>query len=87
VDEVIEDMATGLNRQLRRLLCASPVALAAAKEGFERCGAVDLETEVDLALDEAVRWLEVETTRDALRTFADGGVPPWFPKDRSARFV
>lgn len=87
VDEVAGDVPDALNRQLQRLLCSSPGAVAAAKQYFEMMAPQDLDADVERGLDHAVRWLDTGETLDDLREFVDGGVPSWFPKGRSAKFV
>lgn len=87
VDEVAVDVRERLNAQLRRLVCASPLAVAAAKRYFDRLDPYLLDAEVECAIDEAVRWIDTAATLEDVREFVDGGVPSWFPKGRWEKFV
>jgi len=87
VDDVVADMSEAVKPQLQRLLCLSPGAVAAAKQYFESMDVHDLDRDVDGGLDQAIRWFDSGETLDDLREYAEGGVPSWFPKGRSARVV
>lgn len=87
VDEVADDVPAALARQVRRVLCSSPRAVATAKEYFERIDGHDLDAEVEIGLAEAARWLAAGDTLDGVRQFLDGGTPSWFPKERARRFA
>lgn len=82
VDEVVaaDDMETAVNRQLKRLLRASPHALAESKRYFARLESADLEQQSALALTQLDSWLEQAEVAEGIRAFAEGFAPAWFQK-------
>jgi len=65
-------------RQVRRLLCASPAAVAAFKAYLAASESEEFERRKRLALSEAERWLASPHVVESLRDFSEGLTPSWF---------
>lgn len=73
-----DDLEAEVARQVRRLLCASPAAVAAFKTYLLASTADDFERRKCLALGEAERWLSTPHVVQSLREFSEGLTPSWF---------
>lgn len=83
VDEVAcEGMTATLNRQLQRLFCSSPRAIAESKLYFERLSMPDLSQQLEIAFNQISSWLEQPEAMEGIMYFTDGFSPPWFQKYR-----
>lgn len=83
VDEVVtEEMSQVLNRQLQRLLRASPNAIAKSKQYFEQMSFVDLNQHTEIALSQLTLWLEQPEVLESFKNFVQGFSPSWFQKYR-----
>jgi enoyl-CoA hydratase/carnithine racemase len=83
VDEVTtEGMEEALNRQVRRLFCSSPQAIATVKGYIERLHGPEFDKAMTLAVGQLVSWLEEPEAVAGIRAFAEGFTPPWFQKNK-----
>lgn len=88
VDEVaIEGMSQTLNRQLQRLFCSSPHAIAQSKQYYEQLHSVDLHRQTEIALNQLMSWLQQPEVTEGIRTFTEGFSPPWFQKYKGQSHV
>jgi methylglutaconyl-CoA hydratase/polyketide biosynthesis enoyl-CoA hydratase PksH len=88
VDEVAtEGMLQTLNRQLQRLFCCSPHAIAQSKQYFEQLHSVDLHQQTKIALNQQMSWLTQPEVTEGIRTFTEGFSPPWFQKYKGQNHV
>jgi len=83
VNELVTgDMRGALSRQLKRLLCSSPAAVAEMKRSVQRLDGGQLQRDIADALKQLDLWLDQENAIEGVRTFADGFSPSWFEKYR-----
>lgn len=88
VDEVAtEGMSQTLNRQLQRLFCCSPHAIAQSKQYFDQLHSVDLHRQTEIALNQKMSWLKQPEVIEGIQTFAEGFSPPWFQKYKGQTHV
>ncbi len=88
VDEVAtEGMSQTLNRQLQRLFCSSPHAIAQSKQYFEQLHSQDLDRQTEIALNQLMSWLKQPEVIEGIQTFTEGFSPPWFQKYRGQTHV
>ena len=88
VDEVAtEGMTQVLNRQLQRLFCCSPHAIAQSKQYFEQLHSQDLHRQTEIALNQLMSWLKQPEVIVGIRTFTEGLSPPWFQKYKGQSHV
>ncbi|MEG4225431.1 enoyl-CoA hydratase/isomerase family protein [Microcoleus sp. N9_B2] len=88
VDEVAtEGMSQTLNRQLQRLFCCSPHAIAQSKQYYEQLHSVDLHRQTEIALDWLMSWLKQPEVIVGIQTFTEGFSPPWFKKYKGQSHV
>ena len=88
VDEVAtEGMSQTLNRQLQRLFCCSPHAIAESKQYFEQLHSQDLHRQTEIALNQKMSWLKQPEVIEGIQTFTEGFSPPWFQKYRGQTHV
>jgi len=81
VDEVAEGPIDAWTARLvRRLLRASPDAIAEFKLSLAGAEATQFAERKALALEVSERWLTSEVVRNALRDFSSGLAPRWFNK-------
>jgi enoyl-CoA hydratase/carnithine racemase len=81
VDEVAEGPIDAWTARLvRRLLRASPDAIAEFKLSLAGAEATQFAERKALALEVSERWLTSEVVRNALRDFSSGLAPHWFNK-------
>lgn len=82
VDEVTDDVAAARTAQLTRLRRTSPAAAAAYKDHLAASTDAALADQLADAVDTLDRWFDKPGVFEALRTFAEGFSPPWFPGAR-----
>ncbi|NQE34727.1 enoyl-CoA hydratase/isomerase family protein [Microcoleus asticus] len=88
VDEVAsEGMSQTLNRQLQRLFCCSPEAIAQSKQYFEQLHSVDLHRQTEIALNQLMSWLKQPEVIEGIEIFTEGFSPPWFQKYKGQSHV
>ena len=81
VDELVAgDMRDALSRQIKRLFCSSPAALAETKRSLQRLDGGGLQRDLDSALEHLDAWADLEIAIEGVRSFADGFSPSWFEK-------
>ena len=80
---LVDEVATGgmeeaMNRQLRRLFCSSPQAIATVKRYIEQLHGPEFDKSMELAVGQLISWLDQPEAVAGIRAFADGFAPPWF---------
>ena len=81
VDEVTTGgMEEALSRQLRRLFCSSPQAIATVKRYIGQLHGPEFDKAMTLAVGQLISWLEQPDAVAGVRAFAEGFTPPWFEK-------
>jgi len=81
VDEVAASgLQAVLEKQIRRILRSSPLALAQSKRYFELLDPQDLNCNTAVALAQLEFWVKQPEVLDGLRAFAEGFSPSWFVK-------
>lgn len=82
VDERVEDAIKGLNALLKRLLRASPAALANAKRFTDAIARMPLREAISNAQGELSAWLGEPSNIDVIKRYLEGESLPWFAKHR-----